>query len=216
MRHVAGGPLSFAGSKIESVGPADRIAAGVERVELPRATLIPGLIEGHSHLFLHPYDETLWDDQVLKEPLGAPRGARRVGRRGHAPGRHHHRARSRHGGRARQRRAASAAPSSRASCRALGSSPSPAPSSLLEATDPAGARYAFDPPQGAEEAAGEEEVARVVAEPDRPRRRLGQGLRRLRLGAGRRGSGRRSRSARAQGAGRDGARQPAAPSPRTR
>jgi imidazolonepropionase-like amidohydrolase len=63
----------------------DRIAA-VGRLEgptsarvilLPNSTLLPGLIEGHSHLFLHPYDETLWDDQVLHEPL-ALRTARAV------------------------------------------------------------------------------------------------------------------------------------------
>ncbi len=30
-------------------------------------TLLPGLIEGHSHLLLHPYNETGWNDQVLKE-----------------------------------------------------------------------------------------------------------------------------------------------------
>jgi imidazolonepropionase-like amidohydrolase len=35
------------------------------------------MIEGHSHLFLHPYNETLWDDQVLHEPL-ALRTARAV------------------------------------------------------------------------------------------------------------------------------------------
>ena len=40
---------------------------GAEVVELPSATLIPGLIDAHTHLFLHPYNETLWDDQVLKE-----------------------------------------------------------------------------------------------------------------------------------------------------
>jgi imidazolonepropionase-like amidohydrolase len=44
---------------------------------MPGMTLLPGLIEGHSHLFLHPYDETLWDDQVLHEPL-ALRTARAV------------------------------------------------------------------------------------------------------------------------------------------
>jgi imidazolonepropionase-like amidohydrolase len=38
---------------------------------------MPGMIEGHSHLFLHPYNETLWDDQVLHEPL-ALRTARAV------------------------------------------------------------------------------------------------------------------------------------------
>ena len=36
-------------------------------IELPNQTLLPGLIEGHSHLFLHPYNETSWNDQVLKE-----------------------------------------------------------------------------------------------------------------------------------------------------
>ena len=30
---------------------------------------MPGLIEGHSHLLLHPYNETTWNDQVLREPL---------------------------------------------------------------------------------------------------------------------------------------------------
>jgi imidazolonepropionase-like amidohydrolase len=40
-------------------------------------TLMPGMIEGHAHLFLHPYNETSWDDQVLKEPL-ALRTARAV------------------------------------------------------------------------------------------------------------------------------------------
>ena len=37
-------------------------------IELPGATLLPGLIEGHAHVLLHPYDETPWNDQVLKEP----------------------------------------------------------------------------------------------------------------------------------------------------
>ncbi|MGH7222219.1 MAG: metal-dependent hydrolase family protein, partial [Gemmataceae bacterium] len=36
---------------------------------LPNATLLPGLIEAHSHLFLHPYNEASWEDQVLKESL---------------------------------------------------------------------------------------------------------------------------------------------------
>lgn len=37
-------------------------------IDLPGQTLMPGLIEGHSHILLHPYDETSWNDQVLKEP----------------------------------------------------------------------------------------------------------------------------------------------------
>ena len=66
------------GSTIESVGPIEHVAGdGATRVDLKGSTLIPGLIEGHSHLFLHPYSETLWDDQVLKEPL-AIRMARAV------------------------------------------------------------------------------------------------------------------------------------------
>src|SRR5437667_5789524 len=36
---------------------------------LPTATVLPGLIEAHSHLLLHPYNEATWNDQVLKEPL---------------------------------------------------------------------------------------------------------------------------------------------------
>lgn len=54
---------------IQAVGPSDKltIPLDVERIALPGKTLIPGLIELHSHLLLHPYNETTWDDQVLKE-----------------------------------------------------------------------------------------------------------------------------------------------------
>ncbi len=56
------------GDKIETVGPASSVSAtGAETIELKGTTLLPGLIEGHSHLLLHPYNETPWDDQVLKE-----------------------------------------------------------------------------------------------------------------------------------------------------
>jgi imidazolonepropionase-like amidohydrolase len=57
--------------KIEAVGPAPEITLppGVQTIELPNDTLIPGMIEGHSHLFLHPYNETSWNDQVNNEPL---------------------------------------------------------------------------------------------------------------------------------------------------
>ncbi|HET7604842.1 MAG TPA: amidohydrolase family protein [Sphingomicrobium sp.] len=65
------------GDKIAAVGPNLGIPAGAKVIDLPGTTLIPGLIEGHSHLFLHPYNETLWDDQVLHEPL-ALRTARAV------------------------------------------------------------------------------------------------------------------------------------------
>ncbi|WP_461051036.1 metal-dependent hydrolase family protein [Spirosoma arcticum] len=56
------------GNKIEAVGPANSVsAAGAKSINLTGTTLIPGLIEGHSHLLLHPYNETNWDDQVLRE-----------------------------------------------------------------------------------------------------------------------------------------------------
>jgi imidazolonepropionase-like amidohydrolase len=55
-------------NKIEQAGAMTfKLPANTQIIELPGATLLPGLIEGHSHLFLHPYNETSWDDQVLKE-----------------------------------------------------------------------------------------------------------------------------------------------------
>src|SRR5436305_923641 len=65
------------GDKIAAVGPNLAAPAGARAIDLPGTTLMPGMIEGHSHLFLHPYNETPWDDQVLKEPL-ALRTARAV------------------------------------------------------------------------------------------------------------------------------------------
>jgi len=55
---------------IAAVGPLDTInaPANAQRIALPGTTLTPGLIDLHSHVFLHPYNETLWNDQVLKEP----------------------------------------------------------------------------------------------------------------------------------------------------
>jgi len=55
--------------RVQAAGPSATLAvpADVERIALPGKTLIPGLIELHSHVLLHPYNETTWDDQVLKE-----------------------------------------------------------------------------------------------------------------------------------------------------
>ncbi|MBW3545492.1 MAG: amidohydrolase family protein, partial [Bacteroidetes bacterium] len=55
------------GDRIEAVGDLRNIPPSAERIDLKGTTLLPGLIEGHSHLFLHPYNETSWNDQVLKE-----------------------------------------------------------------------------------------------------------------------------------------------------
>ena len=57
------------GKTIEAVGPNLTPPADATVLDLPGLTLMPGMIEGHSHLFLHPYDEASWDDQVLHEPL---------------------------------------------------------------------------------------------------------------------------------------------------
>jgi imidazolonepropionase-like amidohydrolase len=158
------------GNTIEEAGPAQRVKlpAGAKQVELHGTTLIPGLIEGHSHLFLHPYNEALWDDQVLKEPVGL-RMARAV---------------------------ASAAATLRAGItteRDLGTEgalnydvqlkraieqgivPGPriiAVTRAIVATGSYGPRrsdYSFEPGQGAEEASGPEEIVRVV------RRQIGFG-----------------------------------------
>jgi imidazolonepropionase-like amidohydrolase len=66
------------GDRIRAAGPAASVsAAGATVVDLPGTTLLPGLVEGHSHILLHPYNETKWDDQVLHESLGV-RTARAV------------------------------------------------------------------------------------------------------------------------------------------
>lgn len=66
------------GDRIQAVGPAAAVSSpGATVIDLPGATLLPGLVEGHSHVLLHPYNETTWNDQVLHESLGV-RTARAV------------------------------------------------------------------------------------------------------------------------------------------
>ncbi|MCK0108740.1 amidohydrolase family protein [Flavobacteriaceae bacterium S0825] len=57
------------GNKIIEVGSSSsvKIPKGTKEIVLNGKTLMPGLIEGHSHVLLHPYNETVWNDQVLKE-----------------------------------------------------------------------------------------------------------------------------------------------------
>ncbi|HEU4699300.1 MAG TPA: amidohydrolase family protein [Gemmatimonadales bacterium] len=151
------------GSRIAALGPAERVPvpAGAERLALPGTTLLPGLIEGHSHLFLHPYNETLWDDQVLKEPLGF-RMAEAVA----------HAAATLRAGvtTVRDLGTEGAADYDVQLKRAIERGVVPGPRILattraIVATGSYGPRrsvYAFDPPQGAEEASGVEEVTRVA------------------------------------------------------
>lgn len=57
------------GDRIVAVGaPAEVAAPGAEVMELPGATLLPGLIDAHSHVLLHPYNEAPWNAQVLNQP----------------------------------------------------------------------------------------------------------------------------------------------------
>jgi imidazolonepropionase-like amidohydrolase len=65
-----GWAVRIRGERIDAVGPAGTIdAAGGTVKDLPNTTLLPGLIESHSHVLLHPYNETTWNDQVLHEGL---------------------------------------------------------------------------------------------------------------------------------------------------
>ena len=59
------------GEKIEAVGSANEIKAPADAkvIDLPGLTLMPGLIDAHSHVLLHPYSETIWNDQVAREAL---------------------------------------------------------------------------------------------------------------------------------------------------
>jgi imidazolonepropionase-like amidohydrolase len=59
------------GDRIEAAGPAASVAAaGATTIDLPGTTLTPGLVEGHSHILLHAYNEASWTDQVSREGLG--------------------------------------------------------------------------------------------------------------------------------------------------
>jgi imidazolonepropionase-like amidohydrolase len=158
------------GSRIEAVGRAAEVKEppDAERVELPGTTLIPGLIEGHSHLFLHPYSETLWDDQVLKEPLGFRMVAAVV----------HARATILAGiTTVRDLGTEGAEDYDVQLRRAIDAGVAPGPrivavTRAIVATGSYGPRrsqYAIDPPQGAEEATGAEQIVEVA------RRQIGRG-----------------------------------------
>lgn len=68
--------VAVKGNKITYVGASYKGKAN-ETITLKGKTLLPGLIEGHSHILLHPYNEVSWNDQVLRESV-AERSARAV------------------------------------------------------------------------------------------------------------------------------------------
>lgn len=78
-RTHAGWAVLVEGDHIAAAGPAGGLTApaDAQAIDLTGMTLLPGLIDAHSHIFLHPYDETPWNDQVLKESV-AERSARAV------------------------------------------------------------------------------------------------------------------------------------------
>jgi len=161
----AGWAVLVEGKKIVAVGPRAQLAAeGAEVVALPGATLMPGLIDLHSHLLLHPYNEALWDDQVLKEPpayrtLRAGRDAGRTLQSGFTT--------------LRDLGTEGAADADVALRRAIDEGVIPGPR-LVVVTRAIVARGAYAPrkgfrsdmtlPQGAQEASGEAEVAAAVRE----------------------------------------------------
>jgi imidazolonepropionase-like amidohydrolase len=68
----AGVVVLVRGDRIAAVGTPEQVRApaSAEIVDLRGLTLLPGLIDAHSHVLLHPYNETSWENQVLREPLG--------------------------------------------------------------------------------------------------------------------------------------------------
>ncbi len=58
------------GSRRRDRPPRSTAPPNAETIDLPGTTLLPGLIEAHSHVLLHPYNETPWNDQVEHELLG--------------------------------------------------------------------------------------------------------------------------------------------------
>ncbi len=61
--------VAIRGGSILAVGPigTTKSPQPLKIVELPGKTLLPGMIDAHTHVLLHPYNETAWNDQVLKE-----------------------------------------------------------------------------------------------------------------------------------------------------
>lgn len=57
--------IAAIGSDIEIEEAFDLSEAKI--VDLSGLTVLPGLIDAHSHILLHPYSETNWNDQVLLE-----------------------------------------------------------------------------------------------------------------------------------------------------
>jgi imidazolonepropionase-like amidohydrolase len=159
----AGWTVLVRGERIAAVGAAAEVGTpkGATVIDLPGTTLMPGLIEAHSHLLLHPYNEAQWNDQVLREPL-ALRTARAV---------NHARATLMAGWTfVRDLGTEGAGYADVGLKQAIDQGIIPGPRMLVTtraivATGsyaPRRTDFAFEPPQGAEEANGPEDVIRVT------------------------------------------------------
>ena len=87
----AGWAVLVTGDKIAAAGPDVEAPADARTIEMPGQTLMPGMIEGHAHLFLHPYNETSWNDQVTNESQALRDRPRHRARAPSARGWLHHR-----------------------------------------------------------------------------------------------------------------------------
>ena len=59
---IKGDMIKYVGRAGSFVVPANTVI-----IDMPNQTLLPGLIDGHTHLFLHSFNETPWENQVLRE-----------------------------------------------------------------------------------------------------------------------------------------------------
>ncbi|HEX8281368.1 MAG TPA: amidohydrolase family protein, partial [Chthoniobacterales bacterium] len=158
----AGWSVLVADDKIAAVGANVSAPAGARTLELPGMTLMPGMIEGHSHLFLHPYNETSWNEQVTNESFAlrtarATVHARKTLEAGFTT--------------ARDLGTEGAGYADVGLKQAIESGIIPGPRLIIAtraivATGSYGPKYAseVDVPQGAQEASGVEEVTRVTRE----------------------------------------------------
>jgi hypothetical protein len=177
-----GWAVRVVGDRIDAAGPSGSIATQNARVvDLAGFTLTPGLVEGHSHVLLHPYNEAAWEFQVAHEPL-ALRTARAV---------NHLRATLMAGFTTIRDLGTEGAGYADVGLRdAIDQGIIPGPR-VLASTRAIVATGAYDPkfvpewnaPQGAEEADGVESITRVVSSQIGKGRELDQVLRGLSMGA---------------------------------
>jgi imidazolonepropionase-like amidohydrolase len=66
---VDGRAILVRDGKIQTIAALKDLPQDPKPIDCSGLFLIPGLIDLHTHLLLHPYNEAKWDDQVLRESL---------------------------------------------------------------------------------------------------------------------------------------------------